>query len=85
MVVKRAAIARSDCCLFFWRPPFRVAFQLRDIEKLSAEETAEALGLAVAAMKSRFLRARLRPQRRLNKYLRRNNPKEPAVFKDERS
>lgn len=40
-------------------PAYRVAFVLRDVEGLSTEETAEALGLSVAAVKSRLLRARL--------------------------
>jgi DNA-directed RNA polymerase specialized sigma24 family protein len=65
-------------------PPFRIVFQLRDIEKLSTEETAEALGLLVPAVKSRLLRARLKLRKKLNKYFPRNNPRKPAVFKDER-
>ncbi|MGA9886717.1 MAG: sigma-70 family RNA polymerase sigma factor, partial [Candidatus Acidiferrales bacterium] len=36
-------------------PPFRIVFQLRDIEELSTEETAEALGLSIPAVKSRLL------------------------------
>ena len=48
--------------------PFRVVFQLRDIEELSTEETAEALGLSVPAVKSRLLRARLKLRERLNRY-----------------
>ena len=40
-------------------PGFRIVFQLRDIEELSTEETAETLGLSVPAVKSRLLRARL--------------------------
>jgi RNA polymerase sigma-70 factor, ECF subfamily len=38
---------------------YREAFVLRDVEGLSAEEAAEALGLTVPALKSRLLRARL--------------------------
>ncbi len=52
-------------------PPFRVVFQLRDIEELSTEETAEALGLSVPAVKSRLLRARLKLRQGLNQYFRR--------------
>lgn len=52
-------------------PPFRIVFQLRDIEQLSTEETAEALGLSVPAVKSRLLRARLKLRQRLNQYFRR--------------
>jgi len=52
-------------------PPFRIVFQLRDIEELSTEETAEALNLSVPAVKSRLLRARLKLRQKLNKYFRR--------------
>jgi len=52
-------------------PSFRIVFQLRDIEQLSTEETAEALGLSVPAVKSRLLRARLKLRQRLNPYFRR--------------
>jgi RNA polymerase sigma-70 factor, ECF subfamily len=38
---------------------YREAFVLRDVEHLTAEEAAEALGVTVAALKSRLLRARL--------------------------
>jgi RNA polymerase sigma-70 factor, ECF subfamily len=38
---------------------YREAFVLRDIEELSAEEAAEALGITIPALKSRLLRARL--------------------------
>ncbi|HKV05767.1 MAG TPA: sigma-70 family RNA polymerase sigma factor [Candidatus Acidoferrales bacterium] len=56
-------------------PPFRVVFQLRDIEELSTEETADALGLSVPAVKSRLLRARLKLRQKLNQYFRRGgNP-----------
>jgi RNA polymerase sigma-70 factor (ECF subfamily) len=53
-------------------PPFRIVFQLRDIEELSTEETAEALGLSIPAVKSRLLRARLKLRQKLNKYFRRS-------------
>jgi len=52
-------------------PSFRIVFQLRDIEELSTEETAEALGLSVPAVKSRLLRARLKLRQGLNRYFRR--------------
>ncbi|MDE3110181.1 MAG: sigma-70 family RNA polymerase sigma factor [Acidobacteriota bacterium] len=52
-------------------PGFRIVFQLRDIEQLSTEETAEALGLSVPAVKSRLLRARLKLRHNLNRYFRR--------------
>lgn len=49
-------------------PPFRMVFQLRDLENLSTEETAEALGLSVPAVKSRLLRARLKLRQKLDRY-----------------
>lgn len=52
-------------------PDFRTTFVLRDIEELSTEETAKALGISVPAVKSRLLRARLKLRERLNRYFRR--------------
>lgn len=49
-------------------PSFRLVFQLRDIDELSTEETAEALGISVPAVKSRLLRARLKLRDKLNRY-----------------
>jgi RNA polymerase sigma-70 factor (ECF subfamily) len=54
-------------------PPFRVVFQLRDIEELSTEETAEALDLSIPAVKSRLLRARLRLRQKLDRTFRRSD------------
>jgi RNA polymerase sigma-70 factor, ECF subfamily len=54
-------------------PSFRIVFQLRDIEELSTEETADVLGLSVPAVKSRLLRARLKLRQKLNKYFRRSD------------
>ena len=56
------------------RPALRVVFIMRDIEGLSLQETAEALALTVAAVKTRCLRARLEIRERLNLHF-----KEPAV------
>jgi len=53
------------------RPAFRTVFVLRDIEELSTEETAEALGISVPAVKSRLLRARLQLRERLTRFFRR--------------
>ena len=50
------------------RIALRVVFQLRDIEEMSTEETAEALALSVPAVKSRLLRARLKLRQKLNRY-----------------
>jgi RNA polymerase sigma-70 factor (ECF subfamily) len=52
---------------------FRMVFVLRDVEGLSTEEAAEALGLSVPAVKSRLLRARLQLRERLSKYFSRHN------------
>jgi len=52
-------------------PGFRTVFALRDVEGLSTEETAEALGLSVPAVKSRLLRARLQLRERLSRYFHR--------------
>jgi RNA polymerase sigma-70 factor (ECF subfamily) len=51
---------------------FRMVFVLRDVEGLSTEETAEALGLSIPAVKSRLLRARLQLRERLSKYFNRH-------------
>jgi RNA polymerase sigma-70 factor, ECF subfamily len=55
------------------QPDFRVVFVLRDVEGISTEETAEALGISVAAVKSRLLRARLKMRQKLNRYFRRGD------------
>ncbi len=55
-------------------PGFRIVFQLRDVEEISTEETAEILGLSVPAVKSRLLRARLKLRQKLNRYFRRGDP-----------
>ena len=50
--------------------PYRTAFVLRDISELSTEETADALGISVPAVKSRLLRARLKLRQKLDPYFR---------------
>jgi RNA polymerase sigma-70 factor, ECF subfamily len=55
-------------------PDFRTVFVLRDIEELSTEETANALGISVPAVKSRLLRARLKLREKLNRYFRGSAP-----------
>jgi RNA polymerase sigma-70 factor (ECF subfamily) len=52
-------------------PPYRSVFVLRDVEELSTEETAEALGLSIPAVKSRLLRARLQLREKLTRYFKR--------------
>jgi RNA polymerase sigma-70 factor (ECF subfamily) len=46
----------------------RIVFLLRDVEGLSIQETAEALGLSESAVKTRLLRARLRLREDLSSY-----------------
>jgi RNA polymerase sigma-70 factor (ECF subfamily) len=53
------------------KPIFRTVFILRDVEELSTEETAEILGLSIAAVKSRLLRARLQLRERLTRTFKR--------------
>ena len=52
-------------------PDFRTVFVLRDIEELSTDETAKALGISVPAVKSRLLRARLKLREKLDRYFKR--------------
>ncbi|MDE3160776.1 MAG: sigma-70 family RNA polymerase sigma factor [Acidobacteriota bacterium] len=52
-------------------PAYRSVFLLRDVDDLSTEETAEALGLSVPAVKSRLLRARLQLREKLTRYFKR--------------
>ena len=55
-------------------PIFRTVFVLRDVEQLSTEETAEALGISVPAVKSRLLRGRLRLREKLARYFQQGKP-----------
>jgi len=48
-----------------------MVFVLRDVEELSTEETAEALGLSIPAVKSRLLRARLQLREKLTRLFKR--------------
>jgi RNA polymerase sigma-70 factor (ECF subfamily) len=54
-------------------PIFRTVFLLRDVEQISTEETADALGISVPAVKSRLLRARLKLRDGLSPFFRRNS------------
>lgn len=49
-------------------PALRSVFVLRDVEGLSVRDTAEALGISEAAVKTRLLRARLRLREDLSAY-----------------
>jgi RNA polymerase sigma-70 factor (ECF subfamily) len=50
--------------------PYRVVFQLRDVDGLSTEETADVLQISVPAVKSRLLRARLQLREKLARFFR---------------
>lgn len=52
-------------------PLYRTVFQLRDVEEMSTEDTAEVLGLTIPAVKSRLLRARLQLREKLTRQFRR--------------
>jgi RNA polymerase sigma-70 factor (ECF subfamily) len=52
-------------------PTYRSVFLLRDVDDLSTEETADALGISVPAVKSRLLRARLQLREKLTRYFKR--------------
>jgi RNA polymerase sigma-70 factor (ECF subfamily) len=60
-----------DTAIQSLEPPYRSVFVLRDIEELSTEETADALGLSVPAVKSRLLRARLQLREKLTRFFKR--------------
>ncbi|MGH8629721.1 MAG: RNA polymerase sigma factor, partial [Burkholderiales bacterium] len=64
----RTALERSMKAL---SPLLRVVLVLRDVEDLSTEETARSLGISVAAVKTRLLRARMRMRELLAPRLRR--------------
>src|SRR3984893_14079228 len=53
------------------KPDCRTVFILRDIEELSTEEAAEALGISVPAVKSRLLRVRLALREKLTRKFKR--------------
>ena len=66
-------------------PRLRIVFQLRDVESLSTEETANLLGISISAVKSRLLRARLALREKLNPFMGMNagSPAvRPYVFAD---
>jgi len=58
-VSARQAARALDAALAELAPEAREVLMLRDVEGLSGDETAAALGLGLAAMKSRLHRARL--------------------------
>jgi RNA polymerase sigma-70 factor (ECF subfamily) len=54
---------------------YREVFMLRDVEALSVNESAQALGITVASVKVRLHRARILLQKKLVPQLKRVNPK----------
>ncbi|MBI4537407.1 MAG: sigma-70 family RNA polymerase sigma factor [candidate division NC10 bacterium] len=60
--------ARMEAAIDKLPKEFKIVLVLRDVEGLSAEETAESLGLTVAAVKSRLHRARVFVRRELAQY-----------------
>ena len=60
-----------DTAIQSLEPLYRNVFVLRDINELSTEETADALGLSVPAVKSRLLRARLQLREKLTRFFKR--------------
>jgi RNA polymerase sigma-70 factor (ECF subfamily) len=54
---------------------YREVFLLRDVEELSVNESAEALGITVASVKVRLHRARIMLQKKLVPQLKRISPK----------
>ena len=49
---------------------YRIVLVLRDVEELSTQETADALGISISAVKSRLLRARLKLREKLGRHFR---------------
>ncbi len=66
-------------------PNLSVVFVLHDIEGHSLQETAEALGLSVAAVKTRSLRARLKLRERLSPHFRIKKNQKAHTKADRRS
>jgi RNA polymerase sigma-70 factor (ECF subfamily) len=67
-LLKAEAHVTLDTAIAALPPGLRAVFVLRDIEGLTTEATAEALGLSVAAVKVRLHRARLALRERLAGY-----------------
>jgi RNA polymerase sigma-70 factor (ECF subfamily) len=52
-------------------PGFRTVFLLRDVDRLSTQETADVLGISEGAVKARLFRARLQLREELSKIFKR--------------
>jgi RNA polymerase sigma-70 factor, ECF subfamily len=55
------------------RPGMRKAIELRELAELSTEETAQLMGVSVAAVKARLFHARKKLQEQLSRYLKSNS------------
>jgi RNA polymerase sigma-70 factor, ECF subfamily len=55
------------------RPGMRIAIELRELAELSTEETAQRMGVSVAAVKARLFHARKKLRERLSRYLKSNS------------
>src|SRR4029077_1535088 len=55
------------------RPGMRKAIELRELAELSTEETAQRMGVSVAAVKGRLFHARKKLQEKLSCYLKSNS------------
>jgi RNA polymerase sigma-70 factor (ECF subfamily) len=55
------------------RPGIRKAIELRELAELSTEETAQRMGVSVAAVKGRIFHARKKLQEKLSRYLKSNS------------
>ena len=56
------------------RPGMRKAIELRELAELSTEETAQRMGVSVAAVKARLFHARKKLHEKLSRYLKSNSP-----------
>jgi len=61
--------ARMEAAIDKLPKDYKIVLVLRDVEGLSADETAQVVGLSVAAVKSRLHRARVFVRRELAEYL----------------
>lgn len=62
------AAAEMERAINSLKPELRVVFVMRDVEELSTEETAQALGISEGAVKVRLHRARLALREKLASY-----------------
>ncbi|GBD34961.1 ECF RNA polymerase sigma-E factor [bacterium HR36] len=68
LLLRRETATLLDQALAELPEKYRAVFVLRDIEGFSTEQTAEMLGLSVANVKVRLLRARLMLREKLTRY-----------------